>query len=193
MRNTVNMHRELVAIGIGIACLIAAAGVSAQAGDQKLTVDDIPRMMSQGKSYTDRMQKMVSDGFTELEEARKQQNVGRVNCVNDALTAIKGLLRLAEGNYLGMQEAAARKDPDGVEHEFVKVSIAFNKTEELNGQLQGCGGPDTGSAIDGRPYIQKEIDPDLPSVDPTSGLSDIKASLETPPSMSPFFQNDNGN
>ncbi len=182
------MQREYVAMAIGVCCLVLAAAVGAQqAGEKKPSVDNIPGQTEQAKANVERMHKMVSEGFKELEEARKAQNISRVNCVNDALTAMKGLLRLAESNFLAMQEAASRNDAGGVEHEYVKISIAFNKCEELYGQLQGCGGPSTDGAIDGKPYIEKQIDPDMPEVDPTAELDDIPQTLENPPSASPFF------
>ena len=183
------MRREYLAIAIGICCLLIAAAVGAQkAGEKTPSVDNIPGQTQQGKANVERMHKMVSEGFKELEEARKAQNISRVNCVNDALTAMKGLLRLAESNFLALQEAGSRNDAGGVEHEYVKISIAFNKTEELYGQLQGCGGPSTDGAIDGKPYIEKVVDPDTPEIDPTVGLDEIPQNLENPPSASPFFK-----
>ncbi len=181
------MRREYVAMAIGAACLLIAVAVGAQQGKKSKSVDNIPGQLDQAKAMIEKMHKMVKEGFEELQDARSASNINRVNCVNEALTAMKGLLRLAEGNYLSMQEAAARKDAKQVEHEFIKVTIAYNKTDELNGQLQGCGGPSTDGAIDGKPYIEKNIDSDLPTVDPTEGLKDLPPQLETPPSASPFF------
>jgi len=185
------MRREIAGITVGVCCLALAAAVGAQQpGASQANVGDIASQLEQAKANVERMHKMVANGFKELEEARKAQNISRVNCVNDALTAMKGLLRLAESNFLAIQEAASRTDAEGVEHEYVKISIAFNKCEELYGQLQGCGGPSTDGAIDGKPYIEKKIDPDLPTVDPTKGLKSLPPNLENPPSASPFFADD---
>ncbi len=181
------MRREFVAMAIGTSCLLIAVAVGAKQGKKSSTTDNISGQLDQAKVMIEKMHKMVKSGFAELQDARSASNVARVNCVNDALTAMKGLLRLAEGNFLAMQEAASRKDKSGVEHEFIKVTIAYNKTDELNGQLQGCGGPSTDGAIDGRPYIEKNVDTDLPNVDPTEGLKDLDPSLQNPPSASPFF------
>lgn len=182
------MRREFVAMAIGVSCLLIAAAVGAKGNKKAQNVDSITGQIDQAKVMIDKMHKMVKGGFAELQDARSASNVGRVNCVNEALTAMKGLLRLAEGNFLSMQEAASRKAASGVEHEFIKVTIAYNKTDELNGQLQGCGGPSTDGAIDGRPYIEKSVDTDLPNVDPTEGLKDLPPALENTVSASPFFQ-----
>jgi hypothetical protein len=182
------MLRQYIAMTTGAFCLVIAAAVGAEETAPPPTdAGTIERQLEQGKAYIDRLHKMVSDGFSELEEARRSQNITRVNCVNEALTTMKGLMRLAESNYLAMQECGSRKDSACAEHEYVKISIAFNKSEELEGQLKGCGGPSVDGAIDGRPYIEKNIDPDLPDIDPTLGLTDLSPKLENPPSASPFF------
>ena len=182
------MRREFVAIAIGVSCLLIAAAVGAKGNAKPTSTNSIAGQIDQAKVMIEKMHKMVKSGFAELQEARTASNVGRVNCVNDALTAMKGLLRLAEGNFLSMQEAASRKATKDVEHEFIKVTIAYNKTDELNGQLKGCGGPSTDGAIDGRPYIEKNIETDTPNVDPTEGLKDLAPALENTVSASPFFQ-----
>lgn len=181
------MRRQFLAMIIGAACLIVAGRVAAEDAPAQDTTS-IDSKMQQAKAFIDKMSSMVSDGFTELEDARKSQNINRVNCVNDALTTMNGLKRLADSNFTALQECASRRDADCAEHEYVKVSIAFNKTEELQGQLKGCGGPAVDGTIDGRPYIEKDFANDLPQINPTAGLTDLAPPLEVPPSMSPFYK-----
>jgi hypothetical protein len=45
-----------------------------------------------------------------FEEAREQRDVLKLNCVNEKLTAIKGLLRVSEQAAVTMMEALAMKD-----------------------------------------------------------------------------------
>lgn len=180
-------RRQMVAMAIGAACLVAAGKVAAEdaAAPDPQSIDS---KTAQAKNFIDKMSSMVSDGFSELEEARKSQNINRVNCVNDALTTMNGLKRLADSNYTALQECSSRKDADCAEHEYVKVSIAFNKAEELSGQLKGCGGPSVDGTIDGKPYIEKDFSNDLPQINPTAGLTDLASPIEIPPSASPFFK-----
>lgn len=179
--------RLLVAVALGIASLLAAAAVVAQESS-KADPAQIDKQLDQGRAYVERMRAMVNAGFNEREEARTSQNVSRVNCVSEALGNMKGLLRLAEGLHVAMQECASRKDAACTEHEYVKISIAFNKCEELEGQLKGCGGPSVDGAIDGRPVVEKTVDPEMPDINPTSGLTDLLPKLELVPSASPFFK-----
>lgn len=182
------MKRQYLAMMIGACCLIVAGRVAAEDAPAAADTSSIDSKMQQSKAFIDKMSAMVSDGFAELEDARKSQNINRVNCVNDALTTMNGLKRLADSNYTALQECGSRKDADCAEHEYVKVSIAFNKAEELQGQLKGCGGPAVDGTIDGKPYIEKTVDKDMPEINPTAGLTDLGPQLEVPPSVSPFFK-----
>ena len=111
----------------------------------------------------------------------------KLNCVNEALSAIKGLMRLSEQNFMTLQEAVAKNDSRATEHEYVKLTIAHNKIKELDGRLQSCGGPASSGRIDGRPDIDRIKDPDLPTEDPVESLTGFRADLDRPPSASPFF------
>lgn len=178
--------RLLVAVAFGVACLFVALLVSAEETKQPADPAVLAKQLEQARAYVARMGSLIGGAFNELEEARKAQNVSRVNCVGEAVGTMKGLLRLSEGNLLVMQECVSRNDAACTNHEHVKISIAFNKTEELDGQLKGCGGPAVDGAIDGRPVIEKNVG-DTPDVDPTEGLNDLSPKLENPPSASPFY------
>ena len=192
-KRTAQSKRTVLALTVGVVSLSAAALVIAQEPAPKATDEaGLERKLDQSRAYVDRMRNMISAGFAELDEARRSQNVSRVNCVSDALNTMKGLLRLAESIYLSMQECTSRKDASCAEHEYVKISVAFNKCEDMEGQLKGCGGPSVDGAIDGRPVIEKAVDPDIPDLNPTSGLADLAPKLEVPPSASPFFKSEGG-
>ncbi len=178
--------RVLAAAAIGSICLGIAAWVGAEEA-AKGDANQIERQVDQAHNYVERIRSMVQAGFNEREEARNSQNVSRVNCVSEALSTMKGMLKIGESMYVAMQECASRKDSACTESEYVKISITFNKCEELEGQLKGCGGPSIDGAIDGRPVIEKVVE-DLPDMNPTQGLTDLSPKLETPPSASVFFK-----
>lgn len=180
--------RLLVAVVFGLACLLAALLVSAEESPKVASPAQVASQLEQARAYVSRIGTMIGGAFTELEEARLATNMARYNCVGDAVNTMKGLLRLAEGNLVAMQECASRNDAACVDHEYVKISIAFNKCEELDGQLKGCGGPAVDGAIDGRPVIEKQSDSDNPELNPTQGLNDLAAKLENVQSASPFYK-----
>ena len=110
-----------------------------------------------------------------------------LNGINEALSAIKGLLRLAEQNLVLLKEHVANAQLQKAEHEFVKISIAYNKIKELDARVRSLARPSTGGSVDGRPVIELIKDSDLPKEDIVQVLTDIWVDLGRPPSASPFF------
>ena len=55
------------------------------------------------------MREILSRVLKHLEEAREERDVIKLNCVNEKLTAIKGLLKISEQADVSMQEALARR------------------------------------------------------------------------------------
>jgi hypothetical protein len=174
-------RRESIAIAVGMGAIVLAAAIGAE--ERKA---DTAAMLTQGKRYVDRMQEMVGDGAKAYEEARKSGVQSRMECVNEALPTLKGLLRLSEGNYSALQEAVATNDTAAAEADFVKISVAVNKAEELFGQLMSCVGAPFFGPWHG-PYMEKQIDPDLPDIDPTTGLESLNPQSDVAPSTTPFF------
>jgi hypothetical protein len=134
----------------------------------------------------ERMQAMLRAGFDSLNKATEAQNIRGVNCIRDAMVAMKGMYRLSQAAHLKLQEEAVGKNPKGVEHEYQLLAVYFNKMEEMDGQLKTCGGPSMDGAVDGRIELEKE-QKNIPNVDPTEGLDDLAAELDVPPSASPFI------
>jgi hypothetical protein len=143
------------------------------------------QMVLKAQGYVDEMEKVADEGNVLLAEAREEQNIQKLSCLNDTLTAVKGLLRLSEQNFSLMKSHIRKRRK--VEHEFVKISIAYTKVRELDGRLRSCSGPTDSGQIDGRPFITVQKDTDLPTEDPLEGLSEIYLNFERPPSASPFF------
>jgi hypothetical protein len=88
----------------------------------------------------DNMRGSLSKVLGYLEEAREQRDVLKLNCVNEKLTAIKGLLRVSEQAAVTMMEALATKDVSVAQHEYEKIMIAASKTGELSAESEVCIG-----------------------------------------------------
>ncbi len=182
--------RIKLSVGIGMVCLVAAAAVNAVPdGGEVPSIENIPGHVAQAEKHVQRMHELVSIVMHDLQRASKEHQVTAVACMTDALEVMKGLIRLGEGSRLRLVEAAARQDAGDVEHEYIKVSIALNKTEELAGRAKGCGvasGPG-GGGIDGQNTIViKDIDPELASII-IEPLREVDVDYQPVPSASPFF------
>jgi hypothetical protein len=92
------------------------------------------------------------------EQARRERDVVKLNCVNEALTQMKALLKVAEQADLALREAISRKDPSA-DAEFSRVGIAKVKVENLRRQAACVG--QLAYLVDERTTVEVEA-PDLP-------------------------------
>ncbi|HZI05721.1 MAG TPA: hypothetical protein VEZ71_16950, partial [Archangium sp.] len=130
---------------IGVLALVLASGLAlaqpapraspapAAAALQAEKASDVPdakKLERSGKSLG-AMREVLRDVLGKLEEARRAKDVVKLNCVNEKLTQIKGLLRISEQADVGLQEAVARKETTASQHEYTKVMIAQQKVAQL--------------------------------------------------------------
>jgi hypothetical protein len=87
-----------------------------------------------------RMRAVLADTLGKLNEARASRDVVKLNCVNEKLTQVKGLLRISEQSDVNLQEAVAKKDTAAAEHEYTKVTIASSKANQLRAEAEQCIG-----------------------------------------------------
>lgn len=107
------------------------------------------QQVNKAEKYIEGMKQVLKSAFVILKDARERQDIQKLNGVNEALSAIKGLLRLSEQNLTMLQEAVAKNDQQTAEHEFVKISIAYNKIRELDARIKSLSRPSTGGSVDG--------------------------------------------
>lgn len=116
--------------------------------------------------------------LTKLEEARASKDVVKLNCVNEKLTNIKGLLRISEQADVALQEAVAKREEQGADHEFTKVTIARGKVELLRGEAEQCVGL---LAFETGETTVEVQEPDLPPDDPTVAPPNTPVVIRPPP------------
>ena len=114
-----------------------------------------------------------------LEEARNTKDVVKLNCVNEKLTQVKGLLRISEQSDVALQEAVAKKDETSADHEYTKVTIASAKVEQLKGEAEQCIGA-LAFRTDENMSVEV-VTPDLPGGDPTNPPPPTPATVSPPP------------
>lgn len=114
-----------------------------------------------------RMREVLKDVLAKLEEARNTKDVVKLNCVNEKLTSIKGLLRISEQADVSLQEAVAKKESGTAEHEFTKVSIARQKVDQLRAEAEECIGQ-LAFRTDENLTVEVETPQDLPTNDVTN-------------------------
>lgn len=126
------------------------------------------------------MREVLRQVLEKLEEARRTKDVVKLNCVNEKLTQIKGLLRISEQADVGLQEAVARRDGPAGEHEFTKVMIAQQKVKQLRAEAEECIGQ-LAFRTDENLSVEVEEPRDLPGGDPTQTQTPTDVNVRPPP------------
>jgi hypothetical protein len=118
--------------------------------------------------------------LSKLEEARNTKDVVKLNCVNEKLTQVKGLLRISEQSDVALQEAVAKKDETAADHEYTKVAIAQTKVETLRSEAEQCIGQ-LAFRTDENLSVEVLVPSDLPGGDPTNPPPPTPVTVNPPP------------
>jgi len=138
--------------------------------------------ISRSSDHLGAMRKVLQDVLKKLEQARDSKDVVKLNCVNEKLTQIKGLIRIAEQADIGLQEAVAKRETSSAQHEFAKVDIANDKVRQLRAEAEECIGQSVFEV--GQTEVKVEVPEGLPSNDPTQ-VAPISPVVVRPPPASP--------
>ena len=141
--------------------------------------------LKRSNAAVSRMRSVLSEVLARLEDARATKDVVKLNCVNEKLTQVKGLLRISEQSDVALQEAVAKKDTTAAEHEYSKVSIARNKVDLLRTEAEQCIGQ-LAFRTDENLTVEVEVPSGLPTEDPTNPPPP-PAPTNRPPPASPIL------
>ncbi|MGV3625805.1 MAG: hypothetical protein ACO1OB_33650 [Archangium sp.] len=167
------IRRAVTFLVVAAATLSLAQAPEAPEASDASKVPDAQKVKTSSDSVL-RMRSALKDVLTKLEEARNTKDVVKLNCVNEKLTQIKGLLRISEQSDVALQEAVAKKETSTAEHEFTKVTIARSKVDQLRAEAEQCIGQ-LAFQTDENLSVEVDIPDYLPPGDPTT--------MPTPPSI----------
>ena len=159
------IRRAIIAVLVVAATLSLAQAPTAPEATDASKIPD-PEKVKTSADSVGRMRGALKDVLQKLEEARNTKDVVKLNCVNEKLTQIKGLLRISEQSDVQLQEAVARKETATAEHEFTKVTIARSKVEQLRAEAEQCIGQ-LAFRTDENLSVEVEVPDYLPPGDPT--------------------------
>jgi hypothetical protein len=127
----------LLASASGVALAQAPArGPALQAKGEAVADADQPRRAADAITA---MRASLREVTTKVEEARNEKDVVKLNCVNEKLAQIKGLIKVAEQSENAFKEAADSRDP-AASAEYAKIMIARGKVDGLGSDAQQCIG-----------------------------------------------------
>jgi phage I-like protein len=120
--------------------LVAALAASPTLAEQPRTGSPgDPDKLEAAAANIARMKAALKQVLGRAEQARNEKDVVKLNCVNEKLTQIKSLIKVAEQADVALHESVATKDSGGAA-EFSKIAIARNKVDGLRGDSEQCVG-----------------------------------------------------
>ncbi|MFO0750259.1 MAG: hypothetical protein U1F43_32010 [Myxococcota bacterium] len=139
-----------------------------------------------------RMEEQLTDSFWLLEASLTAGDVAGAMARNEAITVMKGLVKLSEQNLITLKQKAAEGDRKRVENEYVKITIAAAKVSEYYAQVKSAVSIGSGALELSNVERRLVYSGSLPVVDelPSLFASDYNVFLEPPvepPHTSPYF------
>lgn len=136
------------------------------------------RQFEQAKAYLRKMQETVRRGEKKKQEAKKQKDLIKLNCLNEKISQAQAHMQDAEQSMSALSEALVRNDSAQRGHEFARIRIFYQKVLVLGAEADSCAGEDSGYV--GPSQIEVDVDPTIPQGDPTDpGLP--SPNFTTPP------------
>jgi hypothetical protein len=118
------------------------------------------------------------------DEARKERDVGKLNCLNAQLTQMRALAKVATQANEALVDAVGKKDTATANTQFARVVIATDKVARMSGEADVCLGQ-LAFLMDGRTSVEIEQPQGLPGRDVTQ-REPPPTPLATPPVVRPF-------
>lgn len=119
-----------------------------------------------------------------LDEARREQDIIRVTCLNDKLTQINANRRTLADRVDSMEQAIEAGDRQRRNHEYTVITVLAQKFDTLEQEANQCLGQDLFET--GATRVVTDVDPGSPDEDPTTVQdSPTVATPLIPPPSSP--------
>jgi hypothetical protein len=141
-------------------------------------------MMSQSKDYFKSMGDVVKRIQVLQDQAKREKDIIRLNCVTDKLVQARVNVNIGEQSMAGLQDSVTRADAGESTHEFTRLTIVNQKVTVLGAEAENCIGEDL--SFVGATRVDVEVDPNIPQYDPTQPGSPF-IDITRPPEASPLI------
>src|SRR5690554_150994 len=117
-----------------------------EAGDVSLVDEDIDAMpnsekLTCGADKINQMRATLDQTNQLLENVRSQdEDIIRVNCVNEKVASMKGFVKVAEQSYTSLNAAVSANDNSAAKHHYTLISVGSEKVRTLASEAALCTG-----------------------------------------------------
>jgi hypothetical protein len=168
--------------------LLLAGVALAQGGDSGLDLRKASQLspnetVKEARDYRQKMGDTKGRIDKLLDRAHKQKDVIKINCLQDKSLQVKGHIAVADQSMTTLNGAVSRGDDGARQHEFMRLTILFQKVVVLGTEAENCVGEDVSYVGDTK--VDVEIDPSIPSDDPTEPALPLP-DVNRPPAATPW-------
>ncbi|HEX9402134.1 MAG TPA: hypothetical protein VF912_18655 [Anaeromyxobacter sp.] len=149
-------RRHLLVLVVGCVLTTAAFAQGSSTGGQTPESDKLEA----AADNLARMKTSLKQVLGRAEQARNEKDVVKLNCVNEKLTQIKALIRVAEQADIALHESVAARDSTG-DAAFSKIAIARTKVDGLRSESEQCIGQ-LAYMVDEKTTVEVEQPSNLP-------------------------------
>jgi hypothetical protein len=121
---------------------VAPPVADAQPAPSRMTISGAD-MLRQGQEYRQQLQSAVFQIQAQSEQAKRDKDVIRLNCLLDKLTQVKINGNMMDQSLQSLQEAVARRDEGTQLHQYTRVTIINQKAQVLRTEADACVGAET--------------------------------------------------
>ena len=140
-------------------------------------------MLNQSKDYFKGMGEVVKRIQSLQDQAKREKDIIRLNCVTDKLVQARVNVNIGEQSMAALQDSITRTDAGESTHEFTRLTIVNQKVTVLGAEAENCIGEDL--SFVGATRVDVEVDPNIPQYDPTQPGSPF-IDITRPPEASPL-------
>jgi len=127
-------------------------------------------MRAAAAEFVGQMEQVTLSLRRQLEQSRERRDVVKVLCLDDKVKQADTITGSARDRLLSLSHAAKYDDAERARHEFTVVEALHERMRIVSMEASQCVGEELGLIDDAKIVVQ--VDPTLPSVDPTKVPSD---------------------
>jgi hypothetical protein len=146
-------------LSFAVVCTLLAGTAAAQVVPNAGRAPDSDKIEAAADNIA-RMKAALKQVLGRAEQARNEKDVVKLNCVNEKLTQLKTLIKVAEQADVALRESVATKDVAS-DAAFSKIAIARTKVDGLRSEAEQCIGQ-LAYMVDEKTTVEVEQPGDLP-------------------------------
>lgn len=100
-------------------------------------------MVRQGREYRADIESTKLHVQTQVQQAREDKDVIRLNCLLDKLTQLNANAIIMDQSLHNLEQSLARTDTSGQLHEYTRITIVNQKVQVLKTEADACVGAET--------------------------------------------------